>query len=183
MIEVEKKFRPTEEQLRALLDDSEFVKEIELHDIYYDYLDYRLWKSEIYLRKRNDGFELKVQIKNTGAYEEIEDEDGIKKYFKTSKSLEEFIKDNFMVAVDFTTKRQKYKKDNFTIDVDELNFGYKCVEIELLVVDESQIEDGWMKILKLAERYGFDTKKVPTKRKEYFRIMKPEIYEELYKDK
>ena len=180
MIEVEKKFQPTEEQLAALLKDCEFIREVKLHDLYYDYPDYSLWKKEIYLRKRNDGFELKIQIKDTGAYEELEDEESIKKFFKTTQPLTEFIKENFILAVDFTTTRKKYKNGEFVIDIDELNFGYKCVEIELLVADETHIEEGWAKIFELAEKYGFSLAKVPTKRKEYFRKVKPEVYNLLY---
>ena len=183
MIEVEKKFQPTEEQLKALVNNSKFIKEVELHDLYYDYPDYSLWKKTVFFRNRNGGFEVKIQVKDTGSYNEIEDEESIKKYFKTDKQISEFIKENFIVAVDFKTKRQKYKKDDFNIDVDELSFGYKCVEIELLVGDESQIKDAQEKIIHLAEQYGFDMKKVPPKRHEYFRIVKPDIYKDLYQDK
>ncbi len=183
MIEVEKKYQPTEEHLAALLQDCVFVKEVNLHDFYYDYPDYRLWKNEIFLRKRNGGYELKIQVKKTGAYEEIEDEEGIKNYFKTTQPISEFIKQNFIEAVNFRTKRRKYRKDEFNIDVDELDFGYSCIEIEAIVADESQIAAVNENIKKLAEQYNFFSRKAPPKRGEYFRLMKPELYKELYRDR
>jgi adenylate cyclase class IV len=183
MIEVEKKFQPTKEQLQALLDDSKFIKEIELHDLYYDYPDYSLWKKTVFFRNRNGRFEVKIQVRDTGTYDELEDEESIKKYFKTDKPISEFVMENFIVAVDFKTRRRKYKKDDFNIDVDELSFGYECVEIELLVEDELQIKEAQAKIIQLAEQYDFDMKKVPPKRHEYFRLVKPDIFKELYQDK
>ncbi len=183
MIEVEKKFQPTEEQLAAFLKDCTFVKEVKLHDLYYDYPDYRLWKKQIFLRNRNNGYELKVRVKNTEAYEEIEDEEGIKKHLQINVPLSEFIEQNFIKAMEFKTIRKKYQKDQFNIDVDELDFGYKCIEIEILVEDESQIAEANENIQKLVEGYGFYLRKAPPKRGEYFRLKKPELYKELYGDK
>ena len=52
MIEVEKKFRPTKEQLENLLRDCIFIKEVVNHDLVYDYPDYRLISKSIRLRRR-----------------------------------------------------------------------------------------------------------------------------------
>jgi adenylate cyclase class IV len=180
MIEVEKKFQPTEEQLAALLKDCEFVKEVINHDLYYDYPDYRLWKNGIFFRSRNGNFEVKNRVPNTDSYEELEDEESIKKFFKTEKELSVFIKENLIVSLDFETNRKKYKKDKFIIDLDELNFGYKCVEIEVLVSEPDKINDAKESIMNFAKLYNFDLKEVSPKRKEYFRIVKPDVYNELY---
>ncbi len=181
MIEVEKKFQPTEEQLAKMLVGAEFVKEKKLHDIYYDYADYRLMMDKVYLRKRNKGYELKIEDKNQeGVCDEIENEEEIKKYFKTELSLEEFISNNLVVSREWKTTRTEYKKDDFIIDIDKLDFGYECVEIELLVEDSSQVDKANEQISNFAKSYGWDFKKVPAKRKEYLRIVKPKIYKELY---
>jgi len=181
MIEVEKKFRPTEEQLQALLKDSQFMKEVVNDDIVYDYPDYRLISNSIRFRRRSGKFELKIGRGLDGySAEEIENEEDIKKYFNISSSLEDFIKDNLIEGMHIVTKRKKYKKDDFSIDIDELDFGYKCVEIELMVSSESEADEAHRRILQLAKEYNFDTSPVPAKKKEYFRKVKPEVFKQLY---
>lgn len=66
MIEVEKKFKPTEEQLNAMVTGAEFLCEKVLHDVYYDYPDYRMFKKDVRLRNRNGNFELKIGQKMGG---------------------------------------------------------------------------------------------------------------------
>ncbi len=181
MIEVEKKFQPTEEQLKLMLEGAEFLGEKILHDVYYDYSDYRMFKKHIRLRKRNHDFELKIgDDEFEGVALEIESEEEIKNYFKTDLPLEKFIESNLVVIIEYTTKRNKYKKGDFAIDIDELDFGYKCVEIELLVEGEAQIVSAKEKITDLARKYNFEIKTLPSKRGEYFRNFKPDIYKELY---
>ena len=179
MIEVEKKFQPTEEKLKSLLEHAEFLGEIINHDIYYDYNDFRLLKQDIRLRNRNGSFELKLG-KSSGVAEEIEEEEKIKKYFNTSRPIQDFIKENLILVIDYKAKRRKYKKEEFTIDVDEMDFGYNLCEIELLVGKEEEIKDAEDKIINLAKEYSFEIKKLPSKRVEYLRLLKPEIYKEIY---
>ena len=178
MIEVEKKFQPTEEQLDSLLKDAIFMGEKTNHDVYYDYPDFRMLKSEIRLRNRNNSFELKIK-KTTGASQEIEDEGDIKKYFKTNLDLKEFVRENLIPIIDYKTKRKEYRKGEFVIDIDELSFGYKMCEIEILVETENQIKEAEEKILNLAREYNFEFKKILSKRAEYLRLFKPEIYKEI----
>ncbi len=184
MIEVERKFRPTEEQLNDLLKDCEFLKEVVNHDIIYDYPDYRLINKSIRLRLRNGKFELKTSDDSSEyASLEIEDEEKIKKYFNTTLPIKDFVEQNLIEGINIKTIRKKYKKGDFIIDIDELDFGYKCVEIELLVEDKKDVKKAYEQIIKLAQNYHFDIQEVPPKKKEYFRIVKPEIYKLLYKDK
>lgn len=181
MIEVEKKFRPTEEQLEAMLSGADFVGEKLLHDIYYDYPDYRLFKKEAKLRSRNGVFELKIgDDENAGISEEIENEQGIEKYLGTSLPLTEFISKNLIVIIDYVQKRKKYTKGEFTIDVDELDFGYSCVEVELLVAEEKDVSSAEKKLAAFVQSVGLKIERQPTKRGEYFRIVKPAVYKELY---
>ncbi len=178
MIEVEKRFQPTEQQKAELLSGAEFLGQKENHDIYYDYADYRLFKNNIRLRSRNGSFELKIG-KESGVAEEIEIKKDIEKYFNTDK-LEKFIADNLIPIVDYTTMRKKYKKDEFTIDVDKMSFGYDLCEIEVLVEKEENIREAEDKINNLAKEYGLEIKELPSKRGEYLRLLKPEIYKEIY---
>jgi adenylate cyclase class IV len=184
MIEVEKKFQPTEEQIASLLKDCEFVGEVINHDILYDYPDYRLISKSIRLRKRNGNFELKTSSdtdeSTQAASLEIEDQEEIKKYFGIISSVEEFVNKNMIEGINMKTTRQKYKKGNFHIDVDSIDFGYKCVEIEVMVKESGEIEQAYKDIIELAKSYHFDTKDIPPKKKEYFRVVKPEVFKLLY---
>lgn len=184
MIEVEKKFRPTDSQLKTMLEEAEFLGEKILEDFYYDYPDYRLFKNYVYFRNRNGIFELKIgDDEIAGISDEIENEQDIKLYFKTTKLLPDFIAENLIQTIHYKTTRKKYKKEGFNIDIDELDFGYKCIEIELLVSDKSEVPEAKKKIVEFAKRYNFEVKDIPAKRREYFRSVKPELYKELYKDK
>jgi adenylate cyclase class IV len=181
MIEVERKFRPTPEQLSGILADAEFLGEKILEDNLYDYPDYRLIKSDVRLRNRNGNFELKIGDEGTfGVSEEIEEERGIKNYFKTDKSIPQFVEENLVKILEYKNTRKKYRLGEFTIDLDDMDFGYNCLEIELLVADKSEIENANKKIIELAQKYHLNMDKVPTKRSEYFRIVKPEVFKLLY---
>lgn len=185
MIEVEKKFQPTEEQLASFLKDAEFLGEKNIHDIYYDYADNRLYKSYVYLRNRNGQFELKVGKEgsddNQGTvYKEIDTEEEIKNYFQTHGSLKDFIEENLKEILNFKTNRRKYKKGDFSIDVDRLDYGYDCVEVELQVANSNEVKEAKNRIIKLAKEAGWEDKKLPSKRHEYFRIVRPEVYKEMY---
>lgn len=185
MIEVEKKFRPTKEQLENLLKDCIFIKEVVNHDIYFDYPDYRLVQKGTRLRKRNSELELKVSEgedneNDLSAATEIEDEEGIQKYFGIHLPVAQFIEENLIEAINIKTNRKKYQKGDFCIDVDDLDFGYQCVEIELMVKDSSGIPEAFSRIKELALSYGFSLEEIPAKKKEYFRIVKPEVFKKLY---
>lgn len=182
MIEVEKKFQPTEEQLEKMLEGAEFLGEVVNHDIYYEYEDFRMHKSGVCLRKRNNSFELKISVASSSK-KEIEDEEEIKKYFHTELPLQEFIDQNLIVFTDFKNNRKKYKKGKFTIDVDNMDFGYNMCEIELMVNDKSEAKNAEEEIVNFTKEYKIDDKKILTKRGEYLKRFKPEIYKEIYGDK
>jgi predicted adenylyl cyclase CyaB len=180
MIEVEKRFQPTEEQIKALLEGAEFIKDIVIHDIYYDYPDIRLMKSKTRLRDRNGSFELKIG-KGSGMAEEIEDEAKIVEYFSVS-NLRDFVNENLIPVIDSVNNRTVYSKEGFEISFDDMDWGYKMCEIELVAEDEKEALEVESKILSFAERFGLEV--MPTgKRDEYLKRFKPEIYKELYGDK
>ncbi len=183
MIEVEKKTQPTEEQLEVLLKEAEFIQEKIIHDMYYDFPDYSLFKKGIRLRKRDSGFELKGYLGNSDsvsirAAREIEDESEIKKHLNMGddKSLEEIINKDFILLCGYTTKRKKYKKEGFIIDVDETDFGYNMTEIEIPVEDETKIKEAEDRLISFAKKYNLEILDLPIKPDEYLRRLKPEIY-------
>lgn len=180
MMEVEKKFKPTEDQLQKMLDGAKFIEEIILHDIYYDYPDYRLLKKSVRLRNRNGNFELKIGRGN-GVAEEIENKKQIEKYFDIDYDLEDFIKSNLVVIIEYSNRRKGYLKDGFDIGLDQMDFDYSMCEIELMVDKEEEIADAERKILDFANQYGLEEKKMYSKRREYLRRFKPEIYKEVFR--
>lgn len=177
MIEVERKFQPTEKQLKALLKDAEFVGDKVNHDIYYDFPDYKLMKEGVRLRSRNGNFELKIN-QSRSVNTEIENKKEIEEYFKTN-NIEEFIKQNLVPIIDYTTKRTEYKKGEFVIDVDETNFGYNLCEIELMVEREDEVKEAKEKIKNFAKEYNWEMTKILSKGLEYLKIFNPEVYKEL----
>ena len=192
MIEVEKKFQPTEKQLQALLREAEFLGEKENVDTYYDLPGFVYAKAtpEMKLRKRNGSYELKIKIlKNakdgTELNEELEtDEEILERLgFPKNDNLEKLVQEKMEILCSIKTKRRKYKLREFCIDVDETDYGYNMCEIELGVEEESQIEEAEKKILDLATSFGFSLKKCPGKISECLRITRPEVYKELYGNK
>ncbi|OGJ01303.1 hypothetical protein A3G53_00620 [Candidatus Nomurabacteria bacterium RIFCSPLOWO2_12_FULL_44_11] len=130
------------------------------------------------LRSRNGSLELKIG-RSSGASEEVEIKEKIGKYFKTN-NLEKFIRDNLIIIIDYSIHSRRYKNGDFKIDIDEMNFGYTMTEIELLVEKEEEIQEAGRKIDNFAKQYNFEIKDINPKRKEYFRKVKPDVYNELY---
>jgi len=87
MIEIEKKFLLSTKDEKRLIKDAEFISKKEFVDIYYDDKFFSLTKSDIWLRSRDNDFELKLPLNNKGnrtadKYKEITNEKIIKKIFK-----------------------------------------------------------------------------------------------------
>ena len=186
MIEVEKKFQPTEEQLSRLLEGAVLVKEKTMHDMYYDFPDFRIFKSGNRLRKRDSGFELKAYIptkSGVAVAHEYTDEKSILENLKLTEnkdSLGELVSKHMQVVCDFITIRKEYTKQAFVIDVDQMDFGVGVTEIEMLVETEDQISDASKKILDFAESFGMEAKKLPLKTEMYLQKTKPEIHKEIF---
>ncbi len=187
MIEVEKKFQPTEEQLKSMLEGAEFLGEVINHDIYYDYPDFRMYMSpeNTCLRNRNGIFELKMHT-GKGVAKEFDTVEGIQKYLRVD-NLESFISENLVPIIEFKTKRLKYTKEGFNIDVDETDFGngikYPMCELELIVKDENEVEKALESIKNFAQKYSFEIRKIFSKHREYLRVVKPEIYINIFPKK
>ncbi len=178
MIEVEKKFQPTEAQLQAMVVGAEFLGEKVLHDVYYDYPDYRMFKKGTRFRNRNGAFELKIGH-GGGIAEELETDEEIQKYFSISMPLIDFIKENMSPFIDYTTKRRKYKNGEFEVCVDELDFGLNVVEVELMVENKDEVENAQDKIVDFGKSFGLDEASAIVKRTAYFQARRPDLYQEL----
>jgi len=173
MIEIEKKFIPTFENLEALLDGAVSMGEMTNHDIYYDYPDYRFLKGNIAFRNRNGNFELKLK-QSGGVHVELEDAKEIESYFNVT-DLEKFIEENLKIAMEFKVYRKKYKKEDFNLDIDETDFGYKVGEIELMVEKEEDVKNAEEKIEQFASKYNLELKKGLSKKKAYLKKFNIEL--------
>jgi adenylate cyclase class IV len=151
MIEIEKKFLMDDKMRSGLIFNAKFIHRKKLIDVYYDNDLFFLTSRNIWLRSRNGKFELKIPAggvdkNNTNQYEEIEDEAHIKQILELNYagSLKDILKANkYNSFCELTTVREKYKKGNFSIDMDIVsaeNFNYSLVEIELVVKSKSEVK-------------------------------------------
>lgn len=194
MIEVEKKFRVTDEQLNALLENAEFLGEKVLEDTYFDDDTYSLTTTDTWLRDRGGSFELKISRNSlekervADSYKELETVEEIANHFGweiKDGGLHSCILDaGYTPCITYKTFRKKYKKRDFAIDVDVVDFGFKqytVVEVELLVEDESEMEDAVERILEFAREYGLDTGFVRGKAVEYISCTNQKHFDALKK--
>lgn len=189
MIEVEKKFSLTKEQEENLKKDTEFISQKEIIDIYFDNAAFDLTKNDIWLRERNNQFELKVSQnrsleRKSDQYKEIEDENKIRDFLKleTKNSFNEDLKNaGYLPFATLKTNRTKFKKDDFTIDIDVINsdnFCYGLVEIELIVERDLEIDSASEKIIDFAKSKGLKTdQKMRGKVVEYIKQCRPDHFE------
>lgn len=162
MFEVEKGFILTPKQEKSLIEGAEFLGEKKITDTYYDDENYSLTGNDIWFRKRNGNFELKIPMnvsieeRVSDQYKEIENEQDILNYFKSNKkTMAELLQEKeFKPFCTIITTRKKYKKDGFNIDFDETDFGYNCMEIEHMVEDESKMKESTESIIEFAKNHG-----------------------------
>ena len=190
MIEVEKKFILTNDDKARLIEGTTFIKEYVFEDSYYDNELFSLSSKDVWLRNRNGKFELKVPLhksleRSADQYNEIEDENKIKKFLKLhlNESVEMSIKNaGYFPFCTYKTTRKKYKKDMFVIDIDYVEFDsftYDIGEIELMVNNENEMKDAIEKILDFAKSYNLTIAPVRGKVIEYLKRVKPQHYQAL----
>jgi len=186
MIEIEKKFAITEEQRAALVARAELVSQKKIRDIYYDSADYVLTRKDWWLRERDGAFELKTVVvsadRSVDRYEETVDEPGIRQRLGLSGVSDlktDLASAGIVPFVDLVTTRTKYKSGDFLIDMDELDYGYALIEIELMVTNEDLVAAAAERIRAFATEVGLDQSPVRGKVVEYLRRHRPEHYHAL----
>jgi predicted adenylyl cyclase CyaB len=183
MIEVEKKFILTNDQYKKIKDIAEFKEEKTFTDVYYDTDDYQLTSHDVWFRKRDSCFELKLPHphthsgNNTNIYDEITDLKeiaqnlGIKDYLNGFAS--KLISSGYKPFCRITTARRTYLFDNLHIDVDEMDFGYTICEIEKLVRNTREIQQAEREILDFAKSLSLQVTMVYGKVIEYLKRNNP----------
>lgn len=144
MIEIEKKFIPTEKIQEFLKTDAVFKATEKFTDIYYDTNDYHLALQDVWLRKRGNVYELKetkIRGKNDKlartANETVGDAQ-IASYLGIDiiTSLQDaLVNAGYIPFASITTTRSTYTIEGFTIVLDDTDYGYQIGEIELLTDD------------------------------------------------
>lgn len=191
MIEVEKKFHLSDQDKARLLQGAQFIDEETLTDKYYDTADYALTTNDQWLRARNGKFELKISLNKDIAwaadqYDELEDEQEIRKAINlpAKKSfLEDLPASGYSVFCTCTTTRTKYKKGDFTIDLDEVSyqgdFTYSLAEVELMVNEPSEMESAAERIIEFAKQHQIKIEPVGGKVHFYIKNRMPEHFKKL----
>jgi len=186
MIEIEKKFEASEEDIGRITEDAKFIKESINKDTYYDREGFPLVKNNIFLRKRNGRFELKLYVAEKGSrvdkYLELEDDETIKSKLNipAQKDIDEYLAENEYVPFgSWETKRRRFEKDGFTIDVDSVDFGHNVVEIELMIEEGEDTNEAADKILNFAKTIGLEEDKQEGKVMVFIKRNNPTAYEEI----
>ena len=162
MIEVERKFNVNSSVIQKIKNIGAVKKGNvkRFTDIYYDTLENHLTRNNLWLRSRNEIWELKSsadtrsseeKLFNSSYVETVEERDIVKilmpflktksdfdyaKFSKLQNFLDEFEITPFSII---TTNRQKYVLGDFIIDIDTTDTGYSVGEVELLVEKKDEI--------------------------------------------
>jgi adenylate cyclase class IV len=197
MFEVEKKFKLSDDDVKTLTTGAEFLSEKTFTDVYFDTLEFALTKNDIWLRKRGDDFELKLPMhsdnnKLTQQYQEIEGAEKIREIFAIPV-LNDFEYDikafAYQPFCECITTRKKFKKEEFIIDLDVVeyklkdgslvDFTYDLAEIEILVENKNEMSEAAEKIEKFAMKNGLKNDYVRGKVLEFLKRKKPEHFQAL----
>jgi adenylate cyclase class IV len=195
MIEVEQRFSLHPGSLAKITAACELVSNRVVHDDYYDNDAFDLTLKDIWFRKRDNGFEVKIGVRNMphgsrdiDRYEEITDERLIRERLQLDPNLpmEQAIKKaNLSIFCSPRTARKKFRKGKFIIDVDSVSFAgteltYHIVEIERLVDNEDRIQTAKDEIRNFARKFGLSPQMhVVGKVITYIKHERPQHYEAL----
>lgn len=186
MIEVEKKFSLLPDDVQRLTSGAVFIAEKTIVDTYYDTPSYSLTTKDTWLRLRDQRWELKLPLRTDRGwqdqYRELQAEAEIAQALglRTETPLATVLRAAGLAPVaSVTSRRRTYRRDDFTIDLDEVDFGYRIGEIELQVEDPAEMPHAVQRINQLAQDLGLRMEPVRGKLIEYLRRFKPGHYQAL----
>jgi adenylate cyclase class IV len=183
VIEIEKKLNPSLGTIELIKNDAVFVVSKKMSDIYYDYEDFSLMKNDVWLRKRDGKFELKIskdkdrKNRSVDVYDEIEEEAQI----CMALGVRSISNAGFIEVANLLTKREKYKLGEFNIDLDFVtsahdDFVHHLMEVELMAEDESKVPNALEKINVFIKNYNID-KFATSKLMQYFYERKRYVFD------
>jgi adenylate cyclase class IV len=193
MFEIERNFSLSKEQSDRLLDGASFEGLEMFSDIYFDTADFELTKTDLWLRRRDGRFELKIPIEGlpdsgyVDEYQELESDAEIRVELELpgEGAILDLIRERgyhpFCIC---TTTRQVYKKDGFTIVVDEVVYAgtplsFTTCEIELLVERQQDVTVAADRVNAFAESCGLSADPSHGKVIEYLHHERPDHYRAL----
>jgi adenylate cyclase class IV len=190
MIEVEIKLHVTDEQASNLKAGAKFISCFSFVDTYYDSVDYKLTTNGLWLRQRDQQFELKLPATKDGSFHlgknipmhEITDEKEIMHILglPQNDSLPIALANaGYSALYRFANMRQTYIKDGFTIDFDRADFGdlvYCLCEVETLVESTDQTERALATLYSFIAQYNISPERAEGKLGYYIRTKKPVHY-------
>lgn len=186
MIEVEIKFKLSDEQKLTLLSGAKFVSKDIIHDVYYDSTSYALTTKDFWLRTRNGTFMLKTPAgsRNTTVFSmhELTDESSIRQALNlpAEPTLEQAIGNaGFVPLYNITNTRIKYLKNDITIDIDHADYGdftYDLCELETIVDRPEQITQASLKLQNFAAKHGIAIQPAEGKLIHLIRLTNPDHY-------
>lgn len=194
MIEVEKKFLLSSKEEARLIEDAELVSEKTVSDIYYDNADFDITLANMWLRCRDNNFELKVPVRvnnnrTVDQFREITDQVQIALTLGLPADEPDLAavleKAGYMPFMSPRTTRRTYKKEGFTIDLDTVvyensEFRYAIAEIEKMVDDEGAMPEAIDDIIAFAGKHNLATDQfILGKVGAYLKSERPNHYEVL----
>ena len=173
-IEVERKFQPPSdaEALRKSVEAAggEVVGEVRFTDTYFDTSACALTRRDIWLRRRDEAWELKLPVEGDArrsggertVFREIEGAAPVNDALRTllpadqaGAALEETLRlADAKPFAEFATTRAKYKLGGCALDADVASFGHAVLEIEVLVSDEAEVPAAEAEIERVATLVG-----------------------------
>jgi adenylate cyclase class IV len=194
MIEVEKKFLLSGDEEARLIEGAQLISEKVIDDSYYDNSDYDITLANMWLRQRDNAFELKVPLRvsndrTVDQFREITDQLQIAVTLGLPADEPNFAmvlqKAEYVPFMNLHTTRRTYRKDGFTIDLDTItyknsDFRYAIAEIEKLVEDEADMPAAVNDIIAFAAEHGLTTDQfILGKVGAFLKSEKPSHYEAL----
>ena len=193
MIEIEKKFLLTPLQEKRLKKGAKFLGEKVFTDTYFDKLNYELTRNDIWLRTRDKQVELKMPLEQEdrkngtfcNRYEEFALEDEVRQMLNIPKGGE-FLLDlktqGYVPFVSITTRREKFRKQQFNIDIDACDFGYALVEVEIMIEKAEETKEAERQIIDFARKNDLQLASVRGKVVEYLYRKSPAHYQVLLEE-
>ena len=148
-----------------------------------------VYRKDYWLRKRDNKWELKVPLNKetidnrlTDQYHELESEKEIAEELGLEE-CEDFSQSIVLAGYEpfakIVTDRESYRKGDFHLDFDEMDFDFVTFEAELMVESADDVSRAEKKILDFAVEHGIAETKGRGKVIEYLARFKPEHYEAL----
>lgn len=192
MIEIEHKFILTSAQEKRLKKGAKFIGEKVFTDTYFDKSNYELTKNDIWLRTRDRQVELKMPIEKDAAsetfcnrYDEFVLEEEVRQMLNIPQGgalLLDLKTAGYLPFVSITTRREKFKKQNFNIDIDACDFGYSVAEVELILEKDTEVKNAEQLIARFAKEHNLQIAPVRGKVVEYLYRESPDHYKILVEE-